>query len=47
MKFQMVFTYTDEVGNSSTEDIVAREGLGDGNTLCEGVGVLKTLLSAV
>lgn len=39
-------TYTDKVGDSSTEDIVAGEVLRDGNIRRECVGVLETLLSA-
>lgn len=40
-------TYTDEVRNSSTEDIVAGEALRDGNIRRECVRVLETLLPAV
>lgn len=47
MKIQWEPTYTDKVGNGSTEDIVAGEGLGDGNIGRECVGVLETLLSAI
>ena len=40
-------TYSDKVRDSSTEDIVAGEALGDGNIRRECVGVLETLTSAV
>lgn len=39
-------TYTDKVGDSSTEDIVTGEVLGDGDIRRERVGVFETLFSA-
>lgn len=47
MRIQRELTYTDKVGHGGTEDIVAGEGLGDGNIGRECVRVLEALLSAI